>query len=98
MFHRVISQEGTEAEVASEVLEQEVHQVATQRQFFGRSKLLSSAVGVAERAQAKGGMMVVEGGPGEGKTVFMVNFFFLVGIWNVSLTVCFILMPLYGHI
>jgi len=55
------------------VLEQEVHQGALQRQFFGRSKLLSGAVEMVEQAHTKGGMVVVEGGPGEGKTVFMVN-------------------------
>lgn len=58
----------------SDVMEQQVHQGALQRQFFGRAKLLSGAVEIVEQAQAKGGMMVVEGGPGEGKTVFMVNF------------------------
>lgn len=56
------------------MLEQEVHQEAMQRQFFGRSKLLSNAVDLVEQARTKGGMIVVEGGPGEGKTVFMVNF------------------------
>ncbi|XP_008297460.1 telomerase protein component 1 [Stegastes partitus] len=68
---KLFVEEGDEAEVASEVSEQEVHQGALQRQFFGRSKLLSGAVAIVERAQTKGGMMVVEGGPGEGKTVFM---------------------------
>uniref|UniRef100_A0A4W6BKJ4 TROVE domain-containing protein n=1 Tax=Lates calcarifer TaxID=8187 RepID=A0A4W6BKJ4_LATCA len=52
---------------------EEVHQGALQRQFFGRAKLLSGAVEMVEQVQTKGGMMVVEGGPGEGKTVFMVN-------------------------
>ncbi|XP_030607193.1 telomerase protein component 1 [Archocentrus centrarchus] len=65
------SEEAEEAEVASEMLEQEVHQGAMQRQFFGRSKLLCSAVDLVEQARTKGGMIVVEGGPGEGKTVFM---------------------------
>ncbi|XP_037643580.1 telomerase protein component 1 isoform X2 [Sebastes umbrosus] len=60
-----------EAEAVSDVTEQEVHQGALQRQFFGRAKLLSAAVEIVEQAQIKGGMMVVEGGPGEGKTVFM---------------------------
>ncbi|XP_074544766.1 telomerase protein component 1-like [Halichoeres trimaculatus] len=60
-----------DAEAASEMKEQEVHQGALQRQFFGRQKLLRAAVEMSEQVQAKGGMMVVEGGPGEGKTVFM---------------------------
>ncbi|XP_056246593.1 telomerase protein component 1 isoform X2 [Seriola aureovittata] len=64
-------EEGEEAEAASDVTEQEVHQGALQRQFFGRAKLLSGAVEMVEQVQTKGGMMVVEGGPGEGKTVFM---------------------------
>ncbi|KAM7411194.1 hypothetical protein PAMA_021262 [Pampus argenteus] len=60
-----------QAEAASDVMEQEVHQGALQRRFFGRAKLLSGAVEMVEQVQAKGGMMVVEGAPGEGKTVFM---------------------------
>ncbi|XP_074545467.1 telomerase protein component 1-like [Halichoeres trimaculatus] len=64
-------EEDDDAEAASELKEQEVHQGALQRQFFGRQKLLRAAVEVSEQVQAKGGMMVVEGGPGEGKTVFM---------------------------
>lgn len=51
-----------------------MHQGALQRQFFGRAKLLSGAAEMVEQVQAKGGMMVVEGAPGEGKTVFMVNY------------------------
>lgn len=53
--------------------EQKVHQGALQRQFFGRAKLLAKAVDMVDVAQRKGGMMVVEGAPGEGKSVFMVN-------------------------
>ncbi|XP_042353328.1 telomerase protein component 1 isoform X2 [Plectropomus leopardus] len=63
--------EDEEADAISDVMEQEVHQEALQRQFFGRAKLLSAAVEMVEQAQNKGGVMVVEGGPGEGKTVFM---------------------------
>ncbi|XP_044076665.1 telomerase protein component 1 isoform X2 [Siniperca chuatsi] len=59
------------AEAVSDVTEQEVHQGALQRQFFGRAKLLFGAFETVEQVQTKGGMMVVEGGPGEGKTVFM---------------------------
>lgn len=67
-------QEDDKAEAVSDVTEQEVHQGALRRQFFGRGKLLVGAAEMVERVQTKGGMMVVEGGPGEGKTVFMVNF------------------------
>lgn len=66
--------EDEEAEAVSNVTEQEVHQGALQRQFFGRAKVLAGAVAIVEQVQTKGGVMVVEGGPGEGKTVFMVNF------------------------
>ena len=52
--------------------EQQVHQGALLRQFSGREKLLSGAVEMVEQAQAKGGVVVIEGGTGEGKTVFMV--------------------------
>uniref|UniRef100_A0A673B3A3 TROVE domain-containing protein n=1 Tax=Sphaeramia orbicularis TaxID=375764 RepID=A0A673B3A3_9TELE len=66
-------QEDDKTKNDSDVTEQEAHQGALQRQFFGRAKLLSGAVAIVEQAQVKGGMMVMEGGPGEGKTVFMVN-------------------------
>ncbi|XP_029970143.1 telomerase protein component 1-like isoform X2 [Salarias fasciatus] len=65
--------ESEEREEAAEVYEQEVHQGALQRQFFGRSKLLSAAVEMVEQLQTKGHMMVVEGGAGEGKTLFMAG-------------------------
>ncbi|TKS79483.1 Telomerase protein component 1 [Collichthys lucidus] len=65
-------EEEDEAEAESDVTEQEVLQEALQRQFFGREKLLIGAVEMVEQVQTKGGMMVVEGGPGEGKTVFML--------------------------
>ncbi|KAM4552471.1 telomerase protein component 1 isoform 1-T3 [Odontesthes bonariensis] len=68
---KLFVEETEDTEAASEVLEQEVHQGALQRQFFGRSKLLSGAVEMVEQAHTKGGMVVIEGGPGEGKTVFM---------------------------
>lgn len=63
----------------SNVTEQEVHQGALQRQFFGRAKLLVRAAEMVKQVQTKGGMMLVEGGPGEGKTVFMVNFMTYIG-------------------
>ena len=56
-----------------DVSEQEVHQGALQRQFYGRAKLLAEAVEKVQETQAKGGMLLVEGAPGEGKTVFMVG-------------------------
>ncbi|XP_035489691.2 telomerase protein component 1 [Scophthalmus maximus] len=64
-------EEDDEAKATSDATEQEVHQGALQRQFFGRGKLLSGAVEMVEQVQTRGGMMVVEGGAGEGKTVFM---------------------------
>ncbi|XP_041849088.1 telomerase protein component 1 isoform X3 [Melanotaenia boesemani] len=68
---KLFVEEGGQAEAALEVFEQEVHQGALQRQFFGRAKVLSGAVEMVEQAQTKGGMVVIEGGPGEGKSVFM---------------------------
>uniref|UniRef100_A0A3Q2ZC95 TROVE domain-containing protein n=1 Tax=Hippocampus comes TaxID=109280 RepID=A0A3Q2ZC95_HIPCM len=44
-----------------------------QAQFLSRAKLLSAAVEMVEQAQASGGAIVVEGAPGQGKTVFMVT-------------------------
>ncbi|KAM3866164.1 telomerase protein component 1 [Diretmus argenteus] len=64
-------EEDEEAEAASDVTEQEVHQAKLQRQFYGRAKLLAGAVEKIQEVQAKGGMLLVEGAPGEGKTVFM---------------------------
>ncbi|XP_034009134.1 telomerase protein component 1 [Trematomus bernacchii] len=64
-------EEDEEAEASLDVKEQEVHQGALQRQFFGRAKLLMAAGEMVEQSQTKGGLLVVEGGPGEGKTVFM---------------------------
>lgn len=67
-------QDNDEAVAVSDMSEQDVHQGALQRQFFGRTKQLVKAVEMVELTQTKGGMMVVEGAPGEGKSVFMVNF------------------------
>ncbi|KAL6103821.1 tep1 [Pungitius sinensis] len=63
--------EQEEDEASSDATEQEVHQEALRRQFSGRAKLLCGAAEVVEQARRKGGLMVVEGGAGEGKTTFM---------------------------
>lgn len=81
-------QEEDEAEAESDVTEQEVLQEALQSQFFGREKLLIGAVEMVEQVQTKGGMMVVEGGPGEGKTVFMVNFYFILLFYQECSQIC----------
>lgn len=60
-------------ESSTDVVEQEVHQEALRSQFFGRAKLLSAAEEMVKQVCPKGGMVVIEAGPGEGKTVFMVN-------------------------
>lgn len=62
-------------EAMSDDTEQEMHQEALQRQFFGRAKLLVKAVEMVEQVWNKGGMMVMEGRPGEGKTLLMVKWF-----------------------
>uniref|UniRef100_A0A8C1N922 TROVE domain-containing protein n=1 Tax=Cyprinus carpio TaxID=7962 RepID=A0A8C1N922_CYPCA len=63
----------TDEDLASEIKEQEVHQDAQQRQFHGRAKLISMATAKVQECQQKGGILMVEGNPGEGKTVFMVT-------------------------
>lgn len=63
--------EETDEDVTSEIKEQEVHQDNQQRQFHGRAKLISMAKEKIQECQEKGGTLMVEGKPGEGKTVFM---------------------------
>lgn len=61
----------------TETEEQEVHQDAQHRQFYGRAKLLSKAKEKIEECQQKGGILLVEGGAGVGKTAFMVTVYIL---------------------
>ncbi|XP_051989952.1 telomerase protein component 1 isoform X1 [Xyrauchen texanus] len=63
--------EETDEDLILEIKEQEVHQDAQQRQFHGRSKLIAMAIENIKECQQKGGILLVEGKPGEGKTVFM---------------------------
>ncbi|XP_053738812.1 telomerase protein component 1 isoform X3 [Synchiropus splendidus] len=58
-------------EAMSDVLEQEVHQEALQTQCSGRGRQLLAAVDMVQQIQLGGGMMLVEGAQGEGKSVFM---------------------------
>ncbi|RVE60961.1 hypothetical protein OJAV_G00166140 [Oryzias javanicus] len=67
----IFLEKGEETEASSDVLEQEVHQEALHRQFYGRAKLLSGAEEMVKQICPKGGMVVIEAGPGEGKTLFM---------------------------
>ncbi|KAG9331111.1 hypothetical protein JZ751_020245, partial [Albula glossodonta] len=64
-------------ESRSEVTEQEVYQDAQQRQCHGRAKLIATAMATVQEAQRQGGgargLVLVEAGPGEGKTVFMAG-------------------------
>lgn len=62
-----------QGEATADEPDQEKHQEALQRQFSGREKLLLKAVDLVEQVWSRGGMMFVEGGPGEGKTLFMVK-------------------------
>ncbi|XP_048867446.1 telomerase protein component 1 [Brienomyrus brachyistius] len=70
-----VGQSGDVDEVApmSEVTEQESYQEARQRQCHGRGKLVTAAIANVLEAQGRGGwgLVLVEGGPGDGKTVFM---------------------------
>ncbi|XP_077088615.1 telomerase protein component 1 [Siphateles boraxobius] len=63
--------EETDEDLISEIKEQEVHLDSQQRQFHGRAKLISMATEKVQECQQKGGVLMVEGKPGEGKTVFM---------------------------
>ncbi|XP_057189566.1 telomerase protein component 1 [Triplophysa rosa] len=63
--------EETEEDFTSEIKEQEVHQDSQQRQFHGRAKHISMGIEKVQESQQKGGILLVEGNPGEGKTVFM---------------------------
>lgn len=69
-----VSQEPEESDPSSDISSQERHQGALQRLFYGRAKLLKEAVGIVKEAQLKGGLLLLEGAPGEGKSVFMVNY------------------------
>ncbi|KAG7273057.1 hypothetical protein CRUP_007213, partial [Coryphaenoides rupestris] len=56
------------AAAASGVMEQGDHQEALQGQFHGRSKLLVEAMEKIRDIQAKGGVLLVQGAAGEGKS------------------------------
>ncbi|XP_046882661.1 telomerase protein component 1 [Hypomesus transpacificus] len=64
-------EEPEESDPSSDISSQERHQGALQRLFYGRAKLLKEAVGIVKEAQLKGGLLLLEGAPGEGKSVFM---------------------------
>ncbi|XP_067330361.1 telomerase protein component 1-like isoform X1 [Channa argus] len=68
---KLFVEEDDMVEAVADVTEQEVHHRALHQQFLGRAKLMSGAVELVEQVQVEGGMVLVEGGPGEGKTVFM---------------------------
>ncbi|XP_068604898.1 telomerase protein component 1 [Brachionichthys hirsutus] len=68
---KLFVEKSDEADALSNATIQDVHQEALRRQFFGRAKLLHNAAETVEQIQIKGGLMLVEGGPGHGKTVFM---------------------------
>jgi len=61
------------AAAASGVMEQGDHQEELQGRFHGRSKLLVEAMEKIRDLQAKGGVLLVQGAAGEGKSVFMVS-------------------------
>ncbi|TSK49623.1 Telomerase protein component 1 [Bagarius yarrelli] len=70
-IQKLFVEESDEADLTAEIKEQEVHQDAQWRQFYGRAKLLSKAREKIEECQQKGGVLLVEGGAGVGKTAFM---------------------------
>ncbi|XP_072513411.1 telomerase protein component 1-like isoform X2 [Salminus brasiliensis] len=60
-----------EVDEAGLINQQEMHQEAQRRHFHGGRKLVSMAMGKVRECQRKGGILLVEGRPGEGKTAFM---------------------------
>ncbi|KAL2082053.1 hypothetical protein ACEWY4_021871 [Coilia grayii] len=73
LLQKLYVEEVDETDLSSEVKEQEVYQEALQRQFHGRGKLVSTATEKVQETQKKGGVLLVDGGPGEGKTMFMAG-------------------------
>ncbi|XP_036421241.1 telomerase protein component 1 isoform X2 [Colossoma macropomum] len=72
-LQKLYVEEEDEADLTSEITEQEVHQDAQQRHFHGRGKLISVAIEKVQECQQKGGILLVEGAHGEGKTAFMAG-------------------------
>ncbi|KAL7832341.1 hypothetical protein AOLI_G00298890 [Acnodon oligacanthus] len=72
-LQKLYVEEEDEADLMSEINKQEVHQDAQQRRFHGRGKLISAAIGKVQECQQKGGILLVEGAHGEGKTAFMAG-------------------------
>ncbi|KAL7879378.1 hypothetical protein SRHO_G00016320 [Serrasalmus rhombeus] len=70
-LQELFMEEVNEADVMSEINEQEVHQEAQRRHFRGRGKLVSMAIEKVKECQQKGGILLVEGRRAEGKTAFM---------------------------
>ncbi|KAK6467642.1 telomerase protein component 1 isoform X1 [Huso huso] len=66
------AQEEESSDTGSEVTAQEVFQEWHQRQFCGRRKLLAMATQKLNEP-GKGGLFIIPGGPGEGKTVFLAS-------------------------
>ncbi|XP_041095472.1 telomerase protein component 1 isoform X2 [Polyodon spathula] len=66
------AQEEESSDTGSEVTAQEVFQEWQQRQFYGRRKLLAMATQKLHEL-GKGGLFIVPGGAGEGKTVFLAS-------------------------
>ncbi|XP_018613538.2 telomerase protein component 1 isoform X2 [Scleropages formosus] len=66
-------EEADKTEAVSGVTEQEFYQDAQQRQCHGREKLIAIVMAKVQETLCKGGkgLILVEGAPGDGKTVFM---------------------------
>ncbi|KAF5895483.1 telomerase protein component 1-like, partial [Clarias magur] len=73
VIQKLFVEESDEADLTAEIKEQEVHQEAQRQQFHGRAKLLSKAKDKIEECQRNGGILLVEGGAGFGKTTFMAS-------------------------
>ncbi|XP_062873352.1 telomerase protein component 1-like [Trichomycterus rosablanca] len=67
----IFTEESDEADLTSEIKEQEAHQDAQRRHFYGRAKLISLAKEKVQECQKNGGVLLVDGAAGLGKTAFM---------------------------
>ncbi|CAL8366174.1 unnamed protein product [Boreogadus saida] len=68
----------------SGVSEQGDHQEALRGRFHGRAKLLAEAAGAVRGARPKGGVLLVHGAAGEGKSVFMAALAHALGSGDAS--------------
>ncbi|XP_066518169.1 telomerase protein component 1-like [Hoplias malabaricus] len=72
-LERLFIEDEDETDLTSEIRKQEVHQEVQQRHFHGRAKLVLAAMEKVEECQKRGGILLVDGSHGDGKTAFMAG-------------------------